>query len=64
METGIQKDDEVAIMTLKNEIVAFGQSLMTTKEMNDTERGIAVKIARVFMKPGTYPKMERLPVEK
>jgi H/ACA ribonucleoprotein complex subunit 4 len=60
IESGIEKEDIVAIMTLKEELIAFGIAKMTSKEMLKEEHGIAVQIERVFMKPGTYPKIERV----
>jgi archaeosine-15-forming tRNA-guanine transglycosylase len=41
----------VAIMTLKDELIALGNSLMSANEML-AERGIAVKTRKVFMKMG------------
>ncbi|MBS3122651.1 RNA-guided pseudouridylation complex pseudouridine synthase subunit Cbf5 [Candidatus Woesearchaeota archaeon] len=61
VESDIQAADQVAIMTLKDELVAFGEALMISKSMVQEERGIAVKIKRVFMKPGVYPRIDRLP---
>ncbi len=55
LETGISKGDLVAIMTLKGELVALGEALMTSKEMYELERGLAVKPVRVIMQRGTYP---------
>jgi len=49
----------VAILTLKDELVAFGIAKMRSKEMLNKERGIAVKTDKVFMMPGVYPKIER-----
>ena len=49
----INKDDLVAIMTLKDELIALGTSKMDSKEMLG-EKGIAVKTEKVFMTPGTY----------
>lgn len=57
----IQVDDLVAIMTLKDELVAIGHTMMTSHDMLKQERGIAVKLERVFMKPGVYPKVEVFP---
>ena len=50
---GIVKKDIVAIMTLKEELVALGVSQMSSGEMLG-ERGIAVRTDKVFMQPGTY----------
>lgn len=56
--TGIQKDDVVAIMTLKDELVALGEARMISGDMNK-EKGIAVKTRKVFMLPGVYPKVKK-----
>ena len=49
----IQENDIVAIMTLKDELVALGIAKITSKEMLG-EKGIAVQTEKVFMKPGAY----------
>ena len=54
----IQKEDIVAVMTLKDELVLVGQALMASREML-AEKGIATRTLQVFMKPGTYPRTER-----
>ncbi|MFQ5800772.1 MAG: RNA-guided pseudouridylation complex pseudouridine synthase subunit Cbf5 [Candidatus Hydrothermarchaeales archaeon] len=54
---GIKKDDRVAILTLKNELVALGDALMNTEEILTEDAGIAVKTKRVVMETGTYPPM-------
>ena len=59
VNTEIQKDETVAVMTLKNELVAIGLSRMTTKEMMKNEKGIAVVVKKVFMKENIYPKIEK-----
>ncbi len=60
LETEIQKDDSVAIMTLKGELVAIGTALMTTNEVIKNNKGIAVKTKKVFMQPGRYPKIMKV----
>jgi H/ACA ribonucleoprotein complex subunit 4 len=57
VETGIEPDQLVAVMTLKHELVALGRAQMTSLAMVREERGIAVTLERVFMSPGVYPKM-------
>jgi H/ACA ribonucleoprotein complex subunit 4 len=52
---GIKKNETLAIMTLKGELVAAGISLATSTEMERAEKGIMVDIKKVFMEPGTYP---------
>ncbi len=58
LETGIQKGDIVAVFTLKNELVCYGEAVLTSKEMMG-EKGLAVKTDKVIMQPGTYPKMQK-----
>jgi H/ACA ribonucleoprotein complex subunit 4 len=58
VESEIQVDETVAIMTLKGELVAIGTAKMISKEMVKKDRGIAVSTDKVFMLPGTYPKIE------
>jgi len=59
LETDIQVDDLVAIMTLKGELIAIGKTKMFSNEMIDKESGVAVSLDSVFMAPGTYPKMQK-----
>lgn len=49
----ISNEGIVAIMTLKNELVALGTAKMDSDEMLG-EKGIAVKTEKVFMQPGVY----------
>lgn len=57
VESDMQVDERVAVMTLKDELVAIGTIKMISKEMIDEEKGIAVQIEKVFMEPGTYPRI-------
>lgn len=60
VDSDIQAEDLIAVMTLKDELILVGQALMPSKQMLG-EKGIAVKTHQVFMKPGTYPKQDRAP---
>lgn len=53
LNDNINKEESVAIMTLKDELVALGIAKMNSKEMLG-ERGIAVQTEKVFMQPGVY----------
>ena len=55
---GIEKGDMIAVMTLKDELIAIGESLLDYEDMNKKSRGSAVKIKRVVMEIGVYPKRE------
>jgi H/ACA ribonucleoprotein complex subunit 4 len=47
---------EVALLTLKGELIAIGSALMDVKKILIEDKGIAVRTRRVIMKPGTYPR--------
>jgi len=59
VESEIQVDEMVAIMTLKHEVVAIGKALMKSKKMIHDEKGMAVTTEQVYMQPGTYPKIDK-----
>jgi len=54
---GIRKDDTVALMSAKQELVAIGRALLPTEEMRGLQRGLASTTERVVMKAGTYPRL-------
>ncbi|MEM2981820.1 MAG: RNA-guided pseudouridylation complex pseudouridine synthase subunit Cbf5 [Candidatus Bathyarchaeia archaeon] len=56
LETGIEPEEPVAIMTLKGEVVALGEATMSTEKIMEADRGVAAKTRRVIMRAGTYPK--------
>jgi len=61
--TRIQKEiirgETVAIMTLKEELIALGISKMTSEEMLKRKTGTAVRVDRVLMSRGIYPKWDK-----
>jgi H/ACA ribonucleoprotein complex subunit 4 len=50
------KGKTVALMSLKEELVALGEALETTEDIVKAKKGFVVKTNKVFMEPGTYPK--------
>jgi len=54
---GIKKDDTVALMSAKGELVAIGKALLPTGEMRGLQRGLASTTERVVMMAGTYPRL-------
>jgi H/ACA ribonucleoprotein complex subunit 4 len=54
LHNDINPDDLVAIMTLKDELIAIGTAVMTSITMSEKEKGLAVKTNKVFMKEGLY----------
>jgi len=55
IQKGILAGEIVAVMTLKNELVALGIAKMDAEKMFKAEKGVAVRIDRVFMPRGVYP---------
>lgn len=55
-EKHIRKDDIVAVMTLKNELICYGKAAADSAKMEKSQMGVAVKPDAVFMNAGTYPK--------
>lgn len=53
----IHKNNIVAVMTLKGELLGVGKSLFTTQQIIDDETQIVVNIQKVFIAPKTYPMM-------
>tara|TARA_Y100000310_G_scaffold109178_1_gene107608 strand:- start:4066 stop:5049 length:984 start_codon:yes stop_codon:yes gene_type:complete len=54
----IERDQLCAVFSLKDELVAIGRAPMSSVELIKEEKGIAVKVNKVFMATGTYPRME------
>ncbi len=50
------KEKTVAVLSLKEELVALGEALFSSDEMMRLKKGFVVKTSKVFMEPGTYPK--------
>ena len=46
-----RKGEIIAVMTLKEELVAIGEALMSGVEINTQQKGIAINIKKVFMEP-------------
>ena len=59
LESEIKKGDNIAIMTIKNELVGLGISELSTEEIMNQNKGLAVKTTKVFMEAETYPHYNR-----
>jgi H/ACA ribonucleoprotein complex subunit 4 len=60
VESGIEPDQMVAVLTLKGELICYGRAVINSKRIMSEERGYAVKTERVFMQPGTYENPKKL----
>ena len=59
LHNDINPNDLVAIMSLKEELVAIGTAVMTSLSMCKKNKGIAVNVNKVFMKEGLYNKLTK-----
>ncbi len=59
LDEKIMRNSEIAIFTLKDEVVAIGKALMSTNDILVADKGIAAEVDRVIMPEGTYPKAWR-----
>lgn len=53
------RNELVAILTLKGELVALAESQLSSEAIIKNEKGLAAKTNKVFMKSGIYPKIEK-----
>jgi H/ACA ribonucleoprotein complex subunit 4 len=44
-----KKNETVAVMTIKGELVTIGEALMSAVEINTKSKGLAIKVKKVFM---------------
>lgn len=51
------KGQIVAIMTQKGEGIAIGKAKLPASKILESKKGSAINLQRVFMAPGTYPKL-------
>ncbi|MFH0817189.1 MAG: RNA-guided pseudouridylation complex pseudouridine synthase subunit Cbf5 [Candidatus Micrarchaeota archaeon] len=56
LEKGFAQGDDVAIFTLKGELVSFGKALVNWESALSMEKGLVSTTDRVMMKKGTYPR--------
>ena len=55
-EGGFGKDEVVAIMTERGELVGLGKALISSSALKPGEPGLVVAPTTVLMQPGTYPR--------
>jgi len=57
ISNGIIKGDIITIKTLKMEIVAIGEAVISTNEILESKKGIVAETRRVIMMQDTYPRL-------
>jgi len=56
LETGIEKESIVSILSLKGEAVGLAKAVVNSEEALNMEHGVVARTMRVLMPRGTYPK--------
>jgi H/ACA ribonucleoprotein complex subunit 4 len=59
LENSIIPGDEIAMMTQKGELVAFGDSLLSTNKILEAAHGFCIKTKKVFMPRNVYPSWKK-----
>ena len=54
IESHIKYKDNVAVLSLKNELVCTGLSKMSSKEIKKSKKGLVLETKKVFMERNTY----------
>jgi H/ACA ribonucleoprotein complex subunit 4 len=57
VDSRIEKDTVLAILSLKGEVVALGKALEPTQQIMELKHGVVAAMTRVIMPRGTYPKV-------
>jgi len=55
VDSDLKKGDLVAVMTLKGELVGFGNAVMDAGEILEAFEGVAIDVTKVVMPRSTYP---------
>lgn len=56
LSEGIEINEEIAIFSLKGELIAIGKAQMSSDEIMVKKKGMCIKTNKVFLEKGIYPK--------
>ena len=56
LDSGIHKDDAVAVLSLKNELIGVGKAILDSQDIINKDKGLAVIMDAIAMDIDTYPK--------
>ncbi len=59
IEDNVKEKSVVAILSLKEELIALGEARSPADVILKSDKGVAAKPLQVFMQPGTYPTVEK-----
>lgn len=57
LDPGIRKNALAAVLTVRGELIAIGYMQMSSEKVMSSDSGVAVRVTRVLMEPGHYPRM-------
>jgi H/ACA ribonucleoprotein complex subunit 4 len=63
LDAGIEAGEQIALYTLKGELVALAEAKMTSHQIMEADKGIAATPVRVVLRKGTYPKTWKTPTK-
>lgn len=64
IDARIKKGSEIAIMSLKKELIGFGSANADAMDMLKAKSGIMAKTSRIFMERGNYPRWTEIKKNK
>ncbi|MAG47749.1 RNA-guided pseudouridylation complex pseudouridine synthase subunit Cbf5 [archaeon] len=59
LDSNIKENDQVAILTLKKELVCLGVAKTTSENILKNYQGLSVDVKKVFMSSGIYPRYNK-----
>ena len=59
LHSEINPEDTVALFTLKNELIGLGKALITSEEMIEKPKALAVKTSKIIYPRNVYPKFTK-----
>lgn len=59
LNSGVKKDDLVAVFSLKDELICLGKAIMNSEGMTNEKEGVSVRTNVVFMEREIYPRVKK-----
>lgn len=63
LDPDIRRNALAAVLTIKGELIGLGTMQMSSDRIMASDAGVAVKMARILMEPGHYPRMWHSPTD-
>ena len=56
LDDKIEMGEDIALLTGRGELIGIGMAFLNSKSIMKKKKGLCVKISKIFMQPGTYPR--------